>query len=47
MPETNALIGVGGEFGIEGTWEPLELNNVWRLCRYHPGGHFGTDRCEM
>ena len=33
---------VGNGFRLEGKWRPLGLNECWRLCRYQPGGHFGT-----
>lgn len=25
---------------VEGKWVPAGLNKLFRLCRYHPGGHF-------
>ncbi|XP_060571032.1 uncharacterized protein LOC132729314 [Ruditapes philippinarum] len=25
---------------MKGTWKPIGLNNIFRLCRYFPGGHF-------
>ncbi|KAL4237219.1 hypothetical protein ACF0H5_001937 [Mactra antiquata] len=25
---------------MKGTWKPVGLNNIFRLCRYLPGGHF-------
>ncbi|XP_033734272.1 uncharacterized protein LOC117323265 isoform X2 [Pecten maximus] len=25
---------------VEGKWVPVGLNKLFRLCRYHPGGHF-------
>mmetsp|Transcript_32432 Transcript_32432/g.44540 ORF Transcript_32432/g.44540 Transcript_32432/m.44540 type:complete len:326 (-) Transcript_32432:82-1059(-) len=25
---------------MEGEWEPIGFNSTFRLCRYHPGGHF-------
>ncbi|OWF40651.1 uncharacterized protein LOC110463519 [Mizuhopecten yessoensis] len=25
---------------VEGKWVPTRLNKLFRLCRYHPGGHF-------
>lgn len=25
---------------MKGTWKPVGLNNLFRLCRYLPGGHF-------
>jgi len=31
---------VGRSFRYEGNWAPHGLNEVWRLCRYQPGGHF-------
>jgi hypothetical protein len=31
---------VGQVFNLEGTWRPHALNEIWRLCRYPPGGHF-------
>ncbi|XP_067681338.1 uncharacterized protein [Haliotis asinina] len=30
----------GIDFLLQGTWQPLGLNPVFRLCRYLPGGHF-------
>ena len=27
-----------------GKWHAKELNNLFRLCRYKPGGHFGPHR---
>ena len=28
-------------FGMNGTWKLSSLNSCFRLCKYHPGGHFG------
>ena len=28
-------------FGMEGVWQIDSLNSCFRLCKYHPGGHFG------
>ncbi|XP_025104721.1 uncharacterized protein LOC112570498 [Pomacea canaliculata] len=30
----------GVTFLMQGTWQPLGLNSMFRLCRYLPGGHF-------
>jgi len=34
------LSRVGKTYGYEGHWKPSFLNDVWRLCKYLPGGHF-------
>jgi len=36
--ENQQNVGVG--YGLEGLWEPVGLNEIWRLCKYKPGGHF-------
>jgi len=36
--EDRKNVGVG--YRLEGIWNPQILNEVWRLCRYSPGGHF-------
>lgn len=28
-------------FGMKGKWKMHSLNSRFRLCKYHPGGHFG------
>ncbi|WAR18302.1 hypothetical protein MAR_000140 [Mya arenaria] len=30
----------GPPFLMKGTWKPIGLNNIFRLCRYLPEGHF-------
>eukprot|EP01089_Gocevia_fonbrunei_P000661 TRINITY_DN10656_c0_g1_i1.p1 TRINITY_DN10656_c0_g1~~TRINITY_DN10656_c0_g1_i1.p1 ORF type:complete len:292 (-),score=35.54 TRINITY_DN10656_c0_g1_i1:39-914(-) len=29
---------------LEGTWNLFNMNEMWRCCRYLPGGHFGPHR---
>lgn len=36
----NNKTNFGNTHAMEGVWEPVGLNPVFRLCRYHPGGHF-------
>ncbi|KAK7471519.1 hypothetical protein BaRGS_00035858 [Batillaria attramentaria] len=38
--EPTSLHVHGVKFLMQGHWQPLGLNSVWRLCRYTPGGHF-------
>eukprot|EP01012_Entosiphon_sulcatum_P001915 TRINITY_DN10365_c0_g1_i1.p1 TRINITY_DN10365_c0_g1~~TRINITY_DN10365_c0_g1_i1.p1 ORF type:complete len:309 (+),score=63.63 TRINITY_DN10365_c0_g1_i1:35-928(+) len=28
------------DFRYQGNWRPFGVNEVFRLCKYHPGGHF-------
>ncbi|KAJ3115197.1 hypothetical protein HDU96_001043 [Phlyctochytrium bullatum] len=35
---------VGRSWKMEGRWRATGLNEVWRLARYDPGGHFGPHR---
>ncbi|XP_064602326.1 uncharacterized protein LOC135468167 [Liolophura sinensis] len=30
----------GVKAALQGTWTPIGLNEIWRLCRYYPEGHF-------
>eukprot|EP00301_Raphidiophrys_heterophryoidea_P009102 c13425_g1_i1.p1 GENE.c13425_g1_i1~~c13425_g1_i1.p1 ORF type:complete len:315 (-),score=66.99 c13425_g1_i1:160-1104(-) len=38
--EKNFSNGIHYVFGMEGVWEPVGLNDLFRVCRYKPGGHF-------
>lgn len=37
-PKSQHIHGI--PFLLKGKWQPCGLNNIFRLCRYHPGGHF-------
>ncbi|XP_076096070.1 uncharacterized protein LOC143067021 [Mytilus galloprovincialis] len=37
-PKSQHIHGI--PFLLKGKWEPYGLNNIFRLCRYYPGGHF-------
>eukprot|EP01111_Echinosteliopsis_oligospora_P011121 TRINITY_DN3592_c0_g1_i1.p1 TRINITY_DN3592_c0_g1~~TRINITY_DN3592_c0_g1_i1.p1 ORF type:complete len:331 (+),score=89.54 TRINITY_DN3592_c0_g1_i1:76-993(+) len=31
---------ITSDFGTAGTWKLYNMNEMWRFCRYYPGGHF-------
>jgi len=39
VPDDSAM-KMTAEFGTQGKWQVLGLNECWRFCRYYPGGHF-------
>jgi hypothetical protein len=41
IDDANRSLFTNRGFGMEGTWRYHQLNPVFRLCKYHPGGHFG------
>eukprot|EP01100_Stratorugosa_tubuloviscum_P015104 TRINITY_DN848_c0_g1_i1.p1 TRINITY_DN848_c0_g1~~TRINITY_DN848_c0_g1_i1.p1 ORF type:complete len:326 (+),score=140.48 TRINITY_DN848_c0_g1_i1:103-1080(+) len=32
--------GIHPCLNIDGSWEPIRVSELWRICKYFPGGHF-------
>lgn len=45
LVKTEDAMKLTAEFGSEGLWRSYGMNEMWRFCRYRPGGHF-SPHCD-